>query len=80
MLARPLVFEEFNLVAAHVATIIAAFHLKHRDYSFKRKTFILEDVVASWALATWQVSSAACACNVRVPILAKALLNTRKLT
>ena len=80
MLARPLVFEEFDVAAAHVATIIAAFQLKHGDYSFKPKTFILEDAVASRALATGQVSSAACACNVRVPILAKALLNTRKLT
>ena len=80
MRARPLVFKVFEEVAAHVATIFAAFYLKHGGYSIKRKTFILEDAVASRALATGQVSSAACACNVRVPILAKALLNTRKLT
>jgi hypothetical protein len=71
MLARPLVFEELDVAAAHVATIIAAFQLKHGDYSFKRKTFILEDVVAFWALATGQVSSAACACNVWNPLLPK---------
>jgi hypothetical protein len=61
MEARRLVLEEFKQVAAHVATIVAAFYLKHGGKSFKCKTSIFVDVVASRALATGQVSCTASA-------------------
>ena len=73
MLARPLVLQVFEQVAAHVATIVAAIYLKQGGISINRtaSSYVFEDAVASRARETGQVSYAASACR---------LLNTRKLT